>query len=96
MIRKTLQKAADKIKTDNERGARTALIEELFQDFHRNRRQVYWFNFVRGIFFGLGTALGGTLVLALIIWILVHVGSLVPGLHDFIQSLTHVLQRQKV
>lgn len=49
--------------------ARTAL-EELFYDFHRDRHQIYIMNFVRGIFFGLGSVLGGTLVLALLVWIL--------------------------
>lgn len=95
MMSKIVQKAADKVKTDNERGARTAIIEDLFYDFNRNRHQVYWMNFVRGIFFGLGSVLGGTIVVALLIWLLVHLGTWIPGLHDFVQSVTHTIQRQK-
>ena len=95
MVRKALQKVAETIKTNNERGARTALIEELFQDFNRNRHQVYWMNFIRGIFFGLGSVLGGTIVVALLIWVLAHVGNWIPGLHDFFQALTQTLQRPK-
>lgn len=95
MIRKAIQKVADKVKTDNERGARLSVIEDLFYDFNRNRHQVYWMNFVRGIFFGLGSVLGGTIVVALLIWILAHVGDWIPGMHDFFQALTHTLQRPK-
>lgn len=95
MVGKIIQKVADKVKAENERGARTAMIEELFQDFNRNRHQVYWMNFIRGIFFGLGSVLGGTIVVALLIWVLAHVGDWIPGMHDFFQSLTHTLQRPK-
>lgn len=95
MVGKLFQKAADKAKADNERGARTAMIEELFHDFNRNRHQVYWMNFIRGIFFGLGSVLGGTIVVAILIWILAHVGNWIPGLHDFFQALTQTLQRPK-
>ncbi len=51
-------KLAKKIVRDNENGARRAILEDLFFDFHKSRHQVYWVNFVRGIFFGLGSALG--------------------------------------
>lgn len=87
-----IKKLAAKIKTDNERGARHAVIEDLFYDFHRSRRQVYLMNFIRGIFFGLGSVLGGTLVVAIIIWIL----SLFvdwPGVGNFFQQLQDALSR---
>ena len=44
-------KLAKKIVRDNENGARRAILEDLFFDFHKSRHQVYWVNFVRGIFF---------------------------------------------
>lgn len=95
MIKKAIQKVTDKVKRDNEKGARTALIEELFQDFNRNRHQVYWMNFIRGIFFGVGSVVGGTVVVALVVWILVHLTGIFPGLHDVFQPVTSSLQRQK-
>lgn len=95
MIKKTLQKVTDKLKADNERGARTAVIEDLFYDFNRNRHQVYWMNFVRGIFFGVGSVIGGTVVIALIVWILAHLSGFFPGLHDVFQTLMSSLQHQK-
>lgn len=49
--------------------ARDSVLESVFDDMYRKRWKVYNFNFVRGIFFGLGSALGGTVVLALVLWI---------------------------
>ncbi len=45
-------------------------MEEIFHDMYRNRRRIYKINFVRGIYFGLGSALGGTVVIAIIIGIM--------------------------
>ncbi|HMI08780.1 MAG TPA: DUF5665 domain-containing protein [Candidatus Saccharimonadales bacterium] len=87
-----IKKLAKKITNDNERGARHDLIEELFYDLHRSRAQVYKMNFIRGIFFGLGSVLGGTIVVGIIIWIL----SLLvdwPGVGNFFQQLQDTLNR---
>ena len=65
-----IKKVAKNIAKGQEEGARKSILEDLFYDFHKNRRQVFRDNFVRGIFFGLGSAIGGTIVLALIVWIL--------------------------
>lgn len=46
------------------------LLQDMFNDLYRNRRRIYSLNFIRGIFFGLGTFLGGTVVIAFIVWIL--------------------------
>lgn len=50
--------------------ARRAILEELFNDFYDDRRNIYKMNFFRGLFFGLGSVLGGTVVVALVVWIL--------------------------
>jgi hypothetical protein len=87
-----IKKLVKKLKEDNERGARQNLIEELFYDFHRSRAQVYKMNFIRGIFFGLGSVLGGTIVVAIIIWLL----SLLvdwPGVGNFFQQVQDTLNR---
>ena len=46
--KKQPNKLAQKVIRDNENGARQAILEDLFFDFHRSRRQVYWMNFIRG------------------------------------------------
>jgi hypothetical protein len=95
MIVKTIQKVTDKVKANNERGARTAVLEDLFYDFNRNRHQVYLMNFIRGIFFGVGSVIGGTVVIALIVWILASLSGVFPALHGVFQPVTSSLQHQK-
>jgi hypothetical protein len=94
-VKKTAQKAAHKVKKENELGARRAVLEDLFYDFHSSRRQVYAMNFTRGIFFGLGSVLGGTLVIALVVWILSWLADIPGGFGDFIQYIVDTVQSSK-
>lgn len=89
-----LKKAGEKLKADNERGSRESLIEDLFHDFNRNRVQVYKMNFVRGIFFGLGSVLGGTVVIALLAWIMSFFVDL-PGIGNSIEQVQQSIQSEK-
>lgn len=91
-IKEQIKKVAAKIKGDNERGARQNLIEELFYDFNRSRVQVYKMNFFRGIFFGLGSVLGGTIVVALIIWMLSLLTDIFPMLSDFFNGVSNTIE----
>ena len=84
-----------KIKKDNEVGARKALIEELFYDFRRNRHEVYWMNFVRGLAFGLGSVLGGTIVIALLIWLLSTLGHFFPFFDQFFDGAANTIEAGK-
>ena len=89
-----LKEVTKKFKADSERGARENFLEDLFYDFHKNRVQVYKMNFVRGIFFGLGSVIGGTVIIALLAWILsffVHI----PGIGEPIQQVQHSIQSEK-
>lgn len=65
-----VKKAVKKVARDQQMNARRAIIEEMFNDMYDDRRNIYVMNFFRGIFLGLGTALGGTIVVALIVWTL--------------------------
>ncbi len=89
---KTAAKAVAKVKRENEFGARRAVLEDLFYDFHRSRAQVYWMNFFRGIFLGVGTVIGGTIVVALIVWILSLFADIPGGFGDFIQYIVDIVQ----
>lgn len=91
-MKKTAQKAAHKVKRENELGARRAILEDLFYDFHSSRRQVYTMNFFRGVFFGLGSVLGGTLVIALVVWLLSWLADIPGGFGDFIQYIVDTVQ----
>lgn len=91
--KKSHSKLVEKINRDNENGARLGIIEDLFNDFYLRRHRVYWMNFVRGLFFGFGSVLGGTILVAIAVWILsqfVHF----PGIGDFFQLLTNSLKHK--
>ncbi len=76
----------------NEKGAREAVLEDLFNDFNRNRYVIYKMNFFRGVFFGFGSVLGGTVVVALVIWLLNATGQLIPGVAGFVESVVELMQ----
>lgn len=93
MIKKAIHKAGHRIRNDNENGARKAILEDLFYDFHKSRRQIYGMNFFRGIFFGVGSVLGGTVVIALIIWLLNLLVDIPGGIGDFIKYIVNIVQQ---
>lgn len=85
---------ADQV-THNERmNARRSLMEELFNDYYDDRRNVYKMNFIRGIFFGLGTVIGGTIVVAIIVWGLSFFVD-IPGIGDTAQQVQQQLESGK-
>lgn len=92
-MKKHFKKIASKIKKDNENGARVSLVEELFYDFNRSRHQVYKMNFVRGIFFGIGSAIGATVVIAVIAALLSLFTDLPGGIGGFVQSIIDAMSR---
>jgi hypothetical protein len=91
-MKKFFKKFKKSVKHESERGARKTMIEELLIDMNRNRFSVYKINFFRGIFFGLGSVLGGTLVLAVLVWALNLTGQLIPGVGGFVSDVVDVVQ----
>ena len=87
-----VKKAMEKVRQDNEKGARESVLEDLFYDFNRSRVKVYKMNFVRGVYFGFGSVLGGTLVVALLIWLLGMLAVLFPPIGDFFNGLTDAIR----
>lgn len=85
-IKVKLNNMADKIRENNEIGAKRNLLNELFSDMYEHRREIYKMNFIRGILFGFGSALGGTVILAIVVFILSQVLGAFLGegwIHDF-------------
>lgn len=78
-----------------EKGARDAVLEELFYDMYRHRFSIYKINFFRGIFFGFGTVLGGTILVAIVIWLLSLFANVFPPLKDFFDGLSALLDAAK-
>jgi hypothetical protein len=89
-----MSKIVKKVQSDNENGARRALIEDLFYDFNRDKHQVFFMNFIRGIYFGVGSVLGGTVVIALIIWLLSFLVDIPGGVGEFVKYIVDVVQKR--
>ncbi len=87
-----VKKIAQKVKRDQENDARRTVLEDLFVDFNRSQAQVYKMNFFRGIFFGVGSVLGGTIVVALLVWLLSLLGNYIPPLHDFFTGVSQTIE----
>jgi len=81
------------VREDHTKAAYVAMAEELFQDYYAHRRQVYKMNFVRGIFLGFGTVIGGTVVVALLIWILSFFMN-VPVIGNFFKDTRQTIQER--
>lgn len=94
MIKKAVKQTKETIQSNNEKDARHHLIEELFYDLHRSRKQVYWMNFFRGIFFGVGSVIGGTLVVAIVVTLLNTLVDLPGGIGDFVEYIVDIVRNR--
>lgn len=65
-----LDKADEKSAKKQEADAKRAILDEIFDDIYGQRRRVYKINFIRGILFGAGSAIGGTFIIAIVLWVL--------------------------
>ncbi len=92
-VRTKAEDAARKVKHGKELKARRALLEDLFYDFNTSRSQVLWMNFFRGIFFGVGTVIGGTIVVAIIVAMLTWLTDIPGGFGDFVQYIVDIVER---
>lgn len=81
-----------KNKDNNERGAKRQLLEDLFNDFYASRRKVFMMNFVRGISFGFGSVLGGTVLIAIVVGILSQLAGWFPAIGESIRNFIITLQ----
>ncbi len=88
-----VKSAVNKFADDQSKGSFEAILEEIFHDFYRQRRRVYLFNFFRGIFFGAGSALGGTLIIAVGIWVLSFFVNF-PVIGESLKSIEQTVQHQ--
>lgn len=89
-IRRFFKKLEKDFKQNQAKGSQKAMIEELFNDWYVHRREVYKMNFVRGIFFGFGSVLGGTIVVALLVF-LISLFTELPVVGDFFQETKNTL-----
>lgn len=66
-------------------------LEHIFEGGYLNHVRVYRINFLRGLFFGLGAALGGTLLIAIVVWLL-SLFSEIPLIGRFAETVRETIQ----
>jgi hypothetical protein len=84
----SLKKTVQKFKDDQAQASARGFLEDLFEDYYAHRFKVYRMNFVRGIVFGFGSVIGGTVMIAVLLWILSQANDL-----PFVGRFTQVIQR---
>lgn len=89
-----IKKLIGSVKKGQQQSAQEQILQDLFQDMYKHRAKIYKMNFVRGIFLGLGTAIGGTLVVALLIWILSFFIN-APVVGDFVRDVQSSINKPK-
>ncbi len=77
-------------KTDVDTKAAVQALEYLLAAGYVNKKRLYFENFVRGIFFSVGSILGATIVVALILWILSLFDG-VPFIGDLVQNVRNTV-----
>ena len=73
--------------------AEESILNDLFNDMYVRRYRVYRVAFTRGVFFGLGTFLGGTIIVALLIAFFNLFTQLPAGVGDFFRGIIDALRR---
>lgn len=73
---------------DQLKSAPQAFLDDLFENYYSRRHEIYMMNLVRGIFFGFGSVIGGTIVVALLLWLLsaLHYVPFLDGIVDAAQK----------
>ena len=92
-MKTTLQKRQQKL-AHKDLLAQEAILNDLFYDIYRNRGRIYGINFIRGIFFGFGSILGGTILIAIVIALLSLLVQIPGGLGDFFRWVIETIQNR--
>ena len=78
--------------TETQRGE----LQELFEDVYvTNRTRIILTNFMRGIAFGLGTFIGGTIVVALMLWVVSVTTDFFPWMKAVTDPLINSVEYRK-
>jgi hypothetical protein len=67
-------------------------VEYMYEVANPNWRKLLTFAFLKGVATGFGVFLGGTILVALLLWILSGLGQL-PFINDISRAVEHTLQK---
>jgi hypothetical protein len=82
------------IKDDQLNNAPQAFLEDLYENYYSRRREIYMMNLYRGVFFGFGSVVGGTIVVALLLWLLSAL-EFVPFVDGLVDGAQKSLEQRK-
>lgn len=69
------------------------MIESIYLSGYADRKRAYTFSFFKGIFVGLGSVVGATIVVALLVWALGLFRG-VPVINIFTENVRETVQQQ--
>ncbi len=69
-------------------------LQAFYDAGYVNRKQAFWFAFLKGIFSGAGSIVGVTIAIALVLWILSGLDQ-VPFVGHLSESIRQTLQQRK-
>lgn len=75
-----------------EKELKYSIIEDIFNNYSINSSRIYRVNFLRGLFFGAGSVIGGTVGIAFLVWFLslfIEMPLLGEAIRRFLEALTH-------
>lgn len=99
-VRTKLKKAWEGIINSEQRTANQVeiaerkIVDKLVLDAYGRKGKLLKFSFLQGVFFGLGSAIGGTIVLAMVIWVLSQMVDWFPLMGDFVDKIIEYTGRR--
>jgi len=87
----TKKQSSEQKEIDGKVAARA--LEQWFASHYVDKKQLYLQNFIRGIFFSIGSIIGATIVLGLLLWTL-SLFSEIPFIGDIFENAKQTINSQ--
>lgn len=97
MAKKSSQQSVESLSSRQAKNielAKQQIVDKLVLEAYARKSKLLKFSFLQGICFGLGSAIGGTIVLAVVIWLLSRMVDWFPLLGDFVNQLIEYSSRR--
>jgi len=91
MLKKTDGNAHEDERKQQELGKK---LQAFYDAGYVNRRQAFWFAFLKGVLGGVGSIVGATVAIALVLWVLSGLDQ-VPFVGHLSESVRQTLQQRK-